>query len=253
MNTNSTKSSVSLELEEDDRYWVYSRAEILAILRAVQEQRTLVTITFHQGKDFVITTLLYIDPESQALVFDYGPDESLNQALANADRMTIITEHNNVKVLFRSQRAEEVLFDEKPAFRVALPEGLMRLQRREFFRVAPSMGDPLRSQLPVNVDRSKTKIEVNVLDISCGGVALIADSELPGVQVGQVVKGVQIELPEIGIITADVEIRNISQYSDRNDSMMKRIGCQFVNLPGTIARMVQKYIINREVARKKLD
>jgi len=244
------QSGPLLELEEDDRYQVYSHAEIVAILRAVEESGGPITITFNQGKDSIFTTLLQVNPESDELILDYGPDELYNRRLMTIDTVTIITEHNQVKILFRSQRPETRIYDGSPAFCVQIPKTLIRLQRREFFRMSMPMGDAIKSHLSLSTGKSAAKVEVQVLDISCGGVALAADGQLPGVEVGKIYKGLQIELPEIGTITADVEIRNISQQPTRN-SFVKRIGCQFVNLPNAIASMVQRYITKLEVARKR--
>lgn len=249
MDLNNTNSLPLPELDEDERYQVHSRTEILAILRVIKENKPLVTFNFNQGRDFILTCLLEINPEFEELVFDYGRDEQKNEALLAAERITIITENDQIKIQFRVQRVEHTIFEGKPAFRIRLPRMLVRLQRREFFRIPAPLAEPLTSKLPIDPKTNK-KIDVRIADISRGGVALIAQGQLPDIEVGKIYRGLKIDLPEVGIISADIEIRNISQYTARDDSLMKRMGCKFINLPNASANMVQRYITKLEVSRR---
>lgn len=250
MDINNTDSLPLPELDEDERYQVHSRTEILAILRIIKEKKRLVTFNFNQGRDFILTCLLEVNPEFEELVFDYGRDEEENKALLATDKITIVTEDEHIKIQFRAQRAESTAFQGKPAFRIRLPRMLIRLQRREYFRIPAPVADPLTSKLALSTTTNE-KIDVRIADISRGGVALIIEGQIPDIEVGKIYRGLKIDLPEVGIISADVEIRNISQYTARNDSLMKRIGCKFINLPNALANMVQRYITKLEVSRRK--
>jgi c-di-GMP-binding flagellar brake protein YcgR len=239
------------ELEDDDRYRVYSRTEILAILRGVVDKGCLVTINFNMGTEFVLTSLLHINPEFEELVFDYGPDEARNRRLLQAERMTIVTEHEHIKIQFTAQHAQTTVFEEHPAFRIRLPQSLMRLQRREFFRAAPPASRPILTHLGVAVGAICTKLEVRVVNISCGGVALAVEGQVPDAEIGKVYQALQIQLPEVGAVTSDIEIRNISQFTGRNSKLMTRLGCRFIDLPTAMANMVQRYITKLEISRRQ--
>jgi c-di-GMP-binding flagellar brake protein YcgR len=239
------------ELEEDSRYQIQSRAEVIAILRGILDKGALVTINFDQGKEFVLSSLLRINPEFEELVFDIGPDEACNHRLLQTERLTVVTEQDHIKIQFRGHGAEATTFEEQPAFRIRLPQTLMRLQRREYFRAAPPASRSIKTQLRTEVNGTNASIEAKVLDISCGGVALVADGQIPGVEVGKIYHMLVVQLPEIGTITFDIEIRSIAQFTGRASVLMTRLGCQFVSLPAAMMYMVQRYITKLEVSRKQ--
>ena len=245
--------SAPQELEEDDRYQVHSRTEIIAILNGMLDEGLLMTVHFNQGKDFILTSLLRISPDSDELVFDCGPDDLLNDQLLEAQRMTIVTERDHIKIQFRAYSIETTVFEDRPAFCVPLPQILMRLQRRQFFRAAPPASRPIVSRLRVSTGEAITIVDVRILDISCGGVALGIEGQVAGAEIGQIYEQLQIQLPEIGTVVSDIETCNISQFPGRNSKLMTRLGCQFVYLPASMTNMLQRYITKLEISRRSMS
>jgi flagellar brake protein len=245
------QSSTLPELEEDERYQVHSRTEILAMLNGILDDGLLVTISFNQGKASILTSLLRISPNSKELVFDCGPDEERNRQLLEAQRMTVVTERDHIKIQFRAQAIETTVFEERPAFSIPVPQTVMRLQRRQFFRAAPPASRPIMSKLQIDSDDHLTDLDVRILDISCGGVALGVEGQVPGAEIGKLYEVLQIQLPEVGSISSDIEICNMSQFPGRNSRLMTRLGCRFINLPSAMTNMLQRYITKLEISRKQ--
>lgn len=75
-----------------------------------------------------------------------------------------------MKVQFVSHRIESAAYDRKPAFLVPLPERVLRLQRREYYRLTTPIVNPLKCMVPLEEGRTR---EFPIVDISAGGIGMI--------------------------------------------------------------------------------
>jgi c-di-GMP-binding flagellar brake protein YcgR len=51
-------------------------------------------------------------------------------------------------------------------------------------------------------------------------------------------------------VTATLRVRSIFEFSTRSGAKHKRAGCQFIDLPGPMLTLIQRYIIRIERERK---
>jgi c-di-GMP-binding flagellar brake protein YcgR len=93
-------------------------------------------------------------------------------------------------------------------------------------------------------------MEANVIDISGGGLAVMVPPTGMLFKAGDVFPNCRIELPEVGIVIATLEVRNVFDVTLRSGAQVARAGCQFSNLPGPTLALVQRYIIKVERERK---
>ena len=56
-------------------------------------------------------------------------------------------------------------------------------------------------------------------------------------------------LPDLGIVTARLQVRNVFEITNRNGIRMLRAGCQFMGLSGNASSMIQRYILKIERER----
>ena len=176
----------------------------------------------------------------------------LNQRLLAVNSLTITTYVEHVKIQFSVQRAETTTFEGRPAIRVRLPESLMRLQRREHYRISTPVVKPLRCVVPGLLDRNGQMVEFRVADISCGGLAMVTNASQIHVDLGQEFLECEIELPNIGVVTTGLVIRSITEIPDSRVMQGQRCGCQFINLPGTMMTLIQRYINGLQRDRRAL-
>lgn len=230
---------------ELDRYQVFAHAEIVSLLRATSEAGTMVTISFNQGADFIITLLLAVLPEEDALVFDLGADAQANARLLRASRMTVSTVLDNVRLQFNASRATQVGFEGGPALRVDIPGTLLRLQRREHYRVRTPISRPLLANVP-HPDGSGTRTELRLLNLSCGGIAMVAASDSLALESGMIMADCRIELPGFGTVHTTLEVRNIAGIEERGGKRIQRCGCQFRDLLPATLTLLQRYITKLE-------
>lgn len=235
----------------DDRYQVRGALEIGHILRGLIAHRALVTAHAGDHGAFFVTAVLEVDEESGTIVCDYGVDAAVTERLLNANRLTFITQLDHVRVQFKVRGALAEDYEGGPAFRVAIPEVVTRLQRREHYRLKVPRGRPLYCEVQPSVDAEHSsagkRIALPVYDISCGGIALTGwpDTFVPRPSMN--LPDAWIELPDLGRLVADLRIVHVQGTSGRGPSA-GRFGCRFANANHGATMLVQRYInrIERE-------
>lgn len=232
--------------DKDNNYRIHSRADIYAILRDIMQRNTLVTVYFDQGNNFILTSILAIDSEKDEMVIDYGIEERLNRKALKSKRITFVTSQNRIKVEFACDSLRKIQFEGDDAFVVNLPETLVRMQRRNFFRVTTPTINPLKCVIPLPTDDESGIAEVTLLDISCGGIAVIDHHPKISFDPGTVFENCQISLPNIGTIIANIQVKNTYEITLRNGLACKRAGCEFIRLPANMFAMIQRYIVKLE-------
>ncbi len=81
-----------------NEYVVRSRTEIVAILAMLQRERDPVTIQLKGEEDFVLSSVLAVDPDADRIVLAYGLDKPRNAALLRAKRLACESAHRDSKL-----------------------------------------------------------------------------------------------------------------------------------------------------------
>jgi c-di-GMP-binding flagellar brake protein YcgR len=231
------------------KYLVHSRQEIAQILRAIMRQNEIVTAYFNQGQEFLLTSILDADPDTGRLVLDCGPDPETNRRALASNKFIFVSNQNRIKIQFSTVALEQMEFKGRPAFRTKLPSSLLKLQRREYYRLVAPIRVPLRCIVP---DLSGERVETEVADISVGGVGI---SGFPATMIlaeGTLLPNCRIALPEEGTVVSALEVRNLQQSKRRSGQPVLRAGCVFVGIPAPHQAMIQRYIIRIDRERRAL-
>jgi c-di-GMP-binding flagellar brake protein YcgR len=239
------------ELIEDDysQYLLYSRTEILAVLRSVIQKGALITVHFDQGRSFFLTSIVALRSNNAEFVLDAGSNEEMNAKALKADRLIFTTLVDKVKIQFGLEQLQYAEYQGRPAFVGVVPDKLLRLQRREFFRLSTPVANPIR--LSTTLESGEQAIDVPLSDISGGGVGLMLSLDLAGLlEKGQMLEDCKIMLPGEGLLVATLCVRNMFDVTNRVGSRCMRVGCEFVSLSAARLSAVQRYIISIERERK---
>lgn len=244
-----------LDVEDDDnysRYLLYSKAEILFVLKALVQKGVMITVYFDGGNSFLLTSLNHIGADGNSLIFDYGSDDEMNRRALQADKLVFTTTLDKVKIQFSLKGLTQTTFEGQTAFGGKLPETLLRLQRREYYRLTTPIANPIKVSVDVILaDGTKTTIEANMLDISGGGIGLMLPLSLGETfAIGNVFRDCKFTLPEEGQLVTALSVRNSFPVTTKTGSQYLRIGCEYVDLPGTRLTMIQRYITRIERERK---
>lgn len=241
------KAPPLLEPGDYAQFLLHSKSEIVYVLSSLLEHVSQITVFFNEGKDLLLTTVVAIADDS--LILDYGAHGETNRKALTVEKLFCVASLEKVRIQFLLRGLTEVAYEGRPAFQAKLPTDLLRLQRREFFRLTMPITRPLKCKMPVALDGGEQTIELNVVDISGGGLAIALPDGFD-FQAGQEFAGCRIELPEVGTITATIVVRNQFDITLRSGGRVRRAGCEFVKLPGPMATLVQRYIIKVERERK---
>jgi c-di-GMP-binding flagellar brake protein YcgR len=247
-------SPQGLSIAEDDdgvsSFTVNWKKEIVYILRAVMEKTELVSAYFNRGESFILTSIVAVDPDEELVFLDLGANEVFNKKILDSERIVFVTAHDKVKVQFVGHWIEKVQLGGRDVFRIELPKSLIKLQRRDYYRVTTPIVNPLKCIVLMD---GRHKAEMVVADISIGGVGVVLPSVDAAVEPGMIFNECSLVLPEIGNIMATLEILNVFEVTLRNGLKSKRAGCQFVNLSANMQSMIQRYIIKVERERRAME
>ena len=70
-----------ISTEDRGRYLVSHPAEIERILREVMDGKNIVALYGENGKQFLLSTLVAVEPEKNYLLFEQGVDDAMNALL----------------------------------------------------------------------------------------------------------------------------------------------------------------------------
>lgn len=235
---------------DQSKYLIHSRLEIAAILGTLGKAGSMVTAYFGNGNDFILTSIVAVRPDQGEVIMDYGADSAANQRALQTRKITFVAAHERIKIQFVAASLRQVRFEGRNAFSMPLPAALLRLQRREYFRIATPLTRPLVCIIAPQAAPEGAPAEVTIVDISCGGVAVI-DSNVPaGIETGACLRGCRILLPGLGEVTTDIMVRSTFEVTFRSGARHKRAGCEFVDMRERDRSLIQRYISRLERERK---
>ena len=235
---------------EISRYAVHSRTEILFLLRAIEKRNLLVNLDLPGSRQIVVTSIIKVDADRDTLILDSARGDALNQQLMSGKGAEFITQLDGVSITFPTGPVSFVEHDRMPALRIALPESLIRLQRREHFRVPLPIARPVKCVVPSMSPDDSDPISTHIVDIGCGGVAIAETGGRLGTDTNRILPDCRLLLPEMDVIVVTLEVRNSAQIRLMNGAFQTRLGCKFVDLPGEVMQKLQRFVMNIERARR---
>lgn len=245
------KKEVSLQMEsfhrgEDAEFQIRSRREMQFILQDVADKGTRVVLYYDGPREFILTTIL--GASEQGVWLDVSPHAPENKRILHSDSLTVVSLHQGVKLQFVVDEIQSALVGDDDAFFLPLPDYLLRIQRRDYFRLGIPISTPLKCIVPVRPynpdepDQPAITRELPILDISGGGLSLRGEEHEQELSSGRSFSGCRFTLPNIGILTVTLVIRSQSSLTNSDDTVSKRIGCQFVHLDNQTNLLLQQYI-----------
>ena len=233
---------------ELEHYMLYSRGEIAAILGRMGREKTLVTAYTGENGEFSVTMILSVDPEFDEVLLDMPANPDAQARLLASRDLVFVIFFDHVKVQVRANLAKAATFEGRAAFRVRLPSEMLRLQRREYFRVRTPITGQAKCLVPLSAGNSKYE-SLPLLNISVGGLAVMnypQNFELP---LGETISNSFLDLPGVGPVNVAFRVVNIYDGEDANGA--RRCGCEFVDLTAQARTMVQRYVNRVEAEQRK--
>lgn len=236
-------------LENWHDFEIESPREITALLRGINEQNQLVRMLIHGEIDVCVTSILALDGDAGWVYLDRSINQDQNRRILASTGIAFETSLDKVRILFSSEKVEECIHEGNPALKIAMPASLIRLQRREYYRMPTPITNPVRVVISLPTELGGGALPFPLADISCGGIAVLDNKLILGDTVGKEYENCRLDLPEIGTVTTSLQIRNSIDLTLLNNKSNRRLGCQFVDLPRPMLMYVQRYITRLERER----
>ena len=230
-------------------YEVDSRREIIALLRAIASKNQLIRMLLHGEADVCVTAIIEIDPDTNSLILDAPVDPAQGERALVARRINFETTLDKIRILFGSTELTATLHDKRPALRMDIPDTLIRLQRREFYRMPTPVSNPVRVKVPMLPELGDGVNVFPLADISCGGISILDNKLVMGNTIGHNYPNCKIDLPDIGVVVATLQIRNSLDMTLLNNKTNRRLGCAFIDISRGNLAAVQRYITQLERER----
>ena len=239
------------EAEIEARFRVMGTKPVAFLISGFAKEREPFSVHFGTGGEMFLTTPLAVDAEKGLLIFDCSGSVESNQRFLRSERNIFTGRPGGVQVQFTTGAAREVVYEGGKAFAVALPQSIVRLQRREYFRIETPRINPLEFFGRL-ADGSLLKLPVH--DISISGIGVDAATLPEGVTPGVVLPNCHFSLPGDGKdLFFSATVRNTLELERRSGNRHWRIGMQFNDLSSGDEMRIQRYIARIERERHELS
>ncbi len=238
------------EAEIEARFHVTGTLPIAFLLVGYARTKDQFTVSFGGGEEMMLTTLLDAQPAGDRLVFDCSGSAEINRRFVDSRRNVFSGRPGGIHVQFTTGPATEVNFEGGKAFAVPLPKYVVRLQRRETFRIETPRGKPL--QLFGRLGGGRL-LNFPAHDMSVAGIGTTTPTLPEGLAVGERLENCHFALPDDEHeLFFSATIRHITPQLGRAGQQQWRVGLHFENMPIVEENRIQRYIAKVERERHEL-
>lgn len=232
---------------EDSPFRVHARVEIIALLTQLQGKNQQLTIKSDNGVDSLLSVILDINDAKNEIIIDGSKSQMLNESITRSARLHVEALYNNIRITFETKSARLIDLNNAAALVIPIPESLVRLQRRESFRVNTPILQPLHCTFELEREDNQTQKFITVLkDISIGGVGLVDENCVIDVSIGQKCTHCILQLSSTVNVEVDLEIRDTRDVKLTSGKMVRKLGCAFINLSNRTEAVIQRLIMQLE-------
>ena len=239
--------------DEEEKYLLRTAREIGLVLQSLIDKRALISAYISPRNHTFPTALISVLPDEGSLLIDGSANDAINRGVTHAHHLTCVSQLDRIHVQFRLTGLSPILFEGQVAFRADIPDRVLKLQRREFYRVLAPVSRTVQCIVPVEAGSKYSCVETRVYDIGLGGVAIIAQpGQIPALA-GTRHENCRIVLPDAGNVVVTLEVRSTFEMKLLNGKSAIRIGCQFVRLSPASSSLIQRYTMRMERDRKRRE
>ncbi|MGJ8618945.1 MAG: flagellar brake protein [Methylophilaceae bacterium] len=233
--------------EED--FIVRHDLQILQILKALKDEESDLKVSFNHGEDDFLTRIIHIAADHQHLYLDMTIDEDFNKRMVASPEL-LIHKDNGRRIKWKARQHSVAKLTDGYALKMEKPTELVRLQRRELFRLKPPILNPIPCEIPVpdfENPEEKKRIQYNLADVSLGGIGLIIQNSLhPSIKVGTIFEGCKINFPNLGEALLNLEVKNVISLNNEKPEEKYRVGLEFKKPSRSSEGLIQKYTFDLE-------
>jgi len=232
--------------EGDDRYLVRNRRQVHGLLRALIDQRSLVSAHIAGRDQSFPSAVLEVDEDEEWLLLDGSPNEASNRAAAAATHLLCFAQLEKVRIRFRLDQVERIEHEGHVAFRAQMPTSIYHLQRREHYRLETPITDSPTCVIAFDPgpedEPVREPLRLRVIDISGGGLAVSLPAGSPLLEVGHIYRHCELRLPDQPPLAVALAICSQARQTLPNGAESFRVGVRFEEMPRGADEAIQRYI-----------
>jgi c-di-GMP-binding flagellar brake protein YcgR len=230
---------------DEENCYIDSPVGVAAVLRALAGAGARAVVYFDDGTTFLHTSVVGVEDRPPGFFFEKSPDARLNMRLLNTEEATLVTADRGVPVQFRFKKPASAQVEGAEVFHSPLPERVLRLQRRGYYRLpGRSINALVRCQITRGDDMGNI-LRPTVVDLSCGGMALdIAVSQ--GILDNGTRHTCTIDFPGLGRIDTPLLVHSSREVALPGGTTARRYGVEFLNLEVKGVALIQRFINDEE-------
>jgi c-di-GMP-binding flagellar brake protein YcgR len=237
-------------ITDKEKYLLSSHDDIVMALFELSKKPDLITAYYDSGIECIITTVVDVLQERNLVLLEYGPNSDKNRQLLSSGTATCLSKHNDIDIRFQLDGLQNARYRGEQVFAAPIPNSLLRLQRREFFRVHMPVMDPVTCRFSYR----GRELELPLADISIGGLALVDAEEQCQAIKGDLLLRCILTFPNKGgQMEVDLEVRDSFLYGRNEERKVRRLGCAFVDLNRSQSGFIQRYINRLQIQQKNLE
>ncbi|MFC4728309.1 flagellar brake protein [Coralloluteibacterium thermophilus] len=226
---------------------ISDRARIVALLRTMLDRGCLLDAQLAgDGRSFLTAVLAADDA---GLVLDTSPDAALDRRVGAGARLSCRTRLDSVPVRFDCGPCRLGVHEGREAFVAPLPELVVELQRREFYRLELPPAAPLQCTLGGLEDGGE--FVATVVDLSAGGLGLRVPAGDPRFRPGLELARCRMDLPDEPDLRFGLRIVRLAPATFRG-AEVRLAGCQFQQPGNGLQRSLNRYVMRLERERAAL-
>ena len=235
--------------EEIENCTLRSPREILFQLKGLIKRNEPISVLFQEGRQSFLTVLLGVSEEAGLLYFDIGGSDETNDAFLKSEQSTFVTFVDGIRYQFSARKGRKLTHGGGPALAVPLPASLLRLQRRQFFRLALPTTKPYICRICRGTAQEKA---IPVHDISVGGIGILSPQPIDFEPLEKL-ENSWIDLHDSGVLAVTLEVRYIATRENRTGKALWHVGCKFLSLSPLNDTLIQRFIARLQAERKALQ
>ena len=234
--------------EEIEQCTLTEHREIFFQLRGLIKQGERISVVFDSGRQSFLTVLIDISEDEKHLYFDIGGSDETNRAFLRAEQCSFTSIVDGIRIQFPAEQGREATLRGESVFAVPMPESLLRLQRRDCFRLQLPSSKPYICRIRRGTPQEKA---LPLHDISLGGVGILSTEVLEFEQM-EVLENSWIDLRDSGALALMLEVRYVTPMESRTGKPLWHLGCQFLNLSALNETLIQRFMGRLEAERRAL-
>lgn len=232
---------------EDSPYWVRSVVDVAFNLNDLRKQRTALSCELGGTGHSFTTEILSVDSDKAVLYLDAPGSTDMQQRIAQSTGLVVRSASGGVQIAFELGACAVSSLDGAAALRAALPKRILKVQRRDFFRVQVPKSLPVSCAIPLAGSRPAAYV---VIDIGLGGVALFSKEGDPLLKEGTTYKKCRLNFPDGNTLEVDIRVRHVANIKSSHRAPTRRYGCAFESLQGPQEAQLQRYVLQLERDRR---